>query len=129
MEVKRLESQNQPDLELKGLSNFYGSEHYYRLMGGINATDGVHYVMNNGYSYLVTDAIAVLRAHPKLKQYLLHDDFVVIKLQRLPSNQALMLMEDGNGHELYRQAYVYSDAKVDLKLFYTNGVLLLASEY
>ncbi len=47
-----MESHHEPDLELKNLNNFYGSEHYYRLMGGINATDGVHYVMQNGYSVL-----------------------------------------------------------------------------
>ncbi len=83
-----MESHHEPDLELKNLNNFYGSEHYYRLMGGINATDGVHYVMQNGYSYFVTDAIAVLKAHPRLKQYLSHDDFVVVKLQLLPNKQA-----------------------------------------
>ncbi len=124
-----MEGQYEPDLELKSLDNFHGSEHYYRLMGGINATDGVHYVMQNGYSYFVTDAIAVLKAHPRLQQYLSHDDFVVVKLQLLPNKQARMLMEDGNGHELYRQTYTYSDAKVNLELFYTGGVLLLANEY
>jgi hypothetical protein len=92
-------------------------------LGGVNATDGVHYIMENGYSYFVTDSIAVLKVHPKLKQYLSHDDFIVIKLQLLPDKQAQMIMEDGNGHELYRQTYTYSDAKVNLKLFYTDGVL------
>ena len=124
-----MESQDEPDLELKGLDNFHGSEHYYRLMGGVNATDGVHYIMQNGYSWFATDAVAVLKAHPKLRKHLAHDDFAVIELRLLPDKQAQMLVEDGNGNELYRQSYAYSDAKVCLKLFYTGGVLLLASEY
>jgi hypothetical protein len=124
-----VESQDEPDLELKGLDNFHGSEHYYRLMGGVNATDGVHYIMQNGYSWFATDAVAVLKAHPKLRKHLAHDDFAVIELRLLPDKQAQMLVEDGNGNELYRQSYAYSDAKVGLKLFYTGGVLLLASEY
>ena len=40
-----------------------------------------------------------------------------------------MVMEDGNGHELHSQTYDYSDARVGLQLFYTGGVLMLASEY
>jgi len=124
-----MESRHEPDLELKDLNRFYGSEHYYLLMGGVNATDGVHYIMDNGYAWFATDAVAVLKAHPKLKEYLTHDDFVAVKLQLLPGKQARMVMEDGNGHELYSQTYDYSDARVGLRLFYTGGVLMLASEY
>ena len=62
-----MESRHEPDLELKDLDRFYGSEHYYLLMGGVNATDGVHYIMANGYAWFATDAVAVLKAHPKLR--------------------------------------------------------------
>ncbi len=124
-----MERPHEPDLELKDLGYFHGSESYYRLMGGVVATEGVHYIIANGYAWFATDAVAVLKADPRLKEYLSHDDFVAIKLQLLPESQARMLMEDGNGHELYSQAYDYSDAKVNLELFYTGGVLMLASEY
>jgi hypothetical protein len=36
-------------------------------------TDGLHHIMQNGYSWFVTDAVAVLKAHPKLTEYLAHD--------------------------------------------------------
>ncbi len=87
-----MERRDKPDLELRSLDNFHGSENYYHLMGGFNATDGVYYIMENGYSYFVTDSIAVLKAHPRLKQYLSGDDFVVVKLQPLPDKQAQMIL-------------------------------------
>ncbi|GAG90306.1 unnamed protein product, partial [marine sediment metagenome] len=46
------------DRELKDLGQFTGTTQYYRVFG-VNVTDGVKYVMDNGYAWLVTDAIAV----------------------------------------------------------------------
>jgi hypothetical protein len=120
-----LESHQEPDLELKGLGNFYGSEHYYRLMGGINATDGVHYVMENGYSWFVTDAAVILRMEPKVRG----QDFVVVRLKLLPEGKAKAVYEDGNDNNLYEQSYDFTDAKKELELFFADDVIMLASEY
>jgi len=38
-----------PDLELKALNEFIGTQNYYRYMG-VLLTDGVKYIMENGYS-------------------------------------------------------------------------------
>jgi Family of unknown function (DUF6876) len=120
-----LESHHEPDLELKNLSNFYGSEHYYRLMGGINATDGVHYIMENGYSWMVSDAAVILRMEPKVRG----QDFVVVRLKLLPEGKAKVIYEDGNDNTLFEQSYDFTDAKKELELFFTDNVILLASEY
>jgi len=124
--------EKQPDLELKALNQFYGTQQYYRYMG-VLLTDGIRYIMENGYSWFVTDAIAVIVAHPKIRQYLQNDDFLTIRLKLNKDKDghttADMIMEDGNYNELYRQHYDITDAKRELKLFYTGNTLMLASEY
>ncbi len=120
-----MESHHGPDLKLKNLNNFYGSEHYYRLMGGINATDGVHYVMENGYSWVVSDAAAILRMQPQVRG----QDFVVIRLRLLPEGRAKVVYEDGNDNVLFEQSYDWTDAKRELELFFADNVIMLASEY
>jgi hypothetical protein len=120
-----LESHQEPDLELKSLGNFYGSEHYYRLMGGINATDGVHYIMENGYSWFVTDAAVILRMEPKVRG----QDLVVVRLKLLPEGKAKVVYGDGNDNILFEQSYDFTDAKKELELFFADDVIMLASEY
>jgi len=120
-----LESHHEPDLELKSLNEFYGSEHYYRLMGGINATDGVHYIMENGYAWMVTDVAAILRMEQKVRG----QDFVVVRLKLLPTGKAKVVYEDGNDNVLFEQSYDFTDAKKELELFFADEVIMLAGEY
>ncbi len=120
-----MERRNEPDLELKSLDSFHGSEHYYRLMGGINATDGVNYVMSNGYAWFVQDAAVIIRMEPKVRE----QEFVVVKLKLLPKGKAKVVYEDGNDNVLFEQSYEWTDAKKELKLFYADGVIMLPGEY
>ena len=120
-----MQNQSAPDLELKDLGEFHGSEHYYRLMGGINATDGVHYLMQNGYSWVVTDAAVILRMEPKVRG----QEFVVVRLKLLPEGKAKIAYEDGNNNVLFEQSYEWTNAKKELEMFFTDDVLLLPSEY
>jgi hypothetical protein len=120
--------EKEPDLELKGLNEFYGTQNYYQYMG-VLFTDGVKYLMENGYSWFVTDAIAVIVAHPKIRRHLQKDDFLTVKLKLTGEYEADMIITDGNDTQLYRQHYDFTDAKRELKLFYTGNVLMLASEY
>jgi hypothetical protein len=117
-----------PDLELKALNSYYGTQNYYQYMG-VLFTDGIRYIMENGYSWFVTDAIAIIIAHQKIRRHLQKDDFLTIKLKLKGNSEADMVFEDGNYNELYRQHYDFTDAKKDLKLFYTGNTLMLASEY
>jgi hypothetical protein len=121
-----------PDLELKALNSYYGTQNYYQYMG-VLFTDGVKYIMENGYSWFVTDAIAIIIAHQKIRRHLQNDDFLTIKLKLNKDKDGFttadMIFEDGNYNQLYRQHYDFTDAKKELKLFYTGNVLMLSSEY
>ena len=109
------------DLELLDIEQFTGTEGYHNVLGA-NVTDGIAYIISNGYSWFVTDMLAVLRI--KLKD----EDFCAVKL-KIKDHKAVATIDDGNGKVLYTQKYDYTDAKVDLTLFYTNSVLMLSKEY
>lgn len=111
------------DLELKKLGNFYGTTQYHNIMGN-NCTDGIAYVFENGYGWVVTDALVILRMKEEVKK----EEFVAVKL-KVDDGKAKITYEDGNENVLYEQKYDFTDAKKDLTLFYTNGVLMLCSEY
>jgi hypothetical protein len=114
------------DLELSELGYFTGTEEYHslgKMFGDAVVTDGVKYVMDNGYSWAVTDAMSVIKL--KLSKEL----FIALKLRLGESNTAKMILTDGNEKILYEQKYEYTDAKRDLTLFFTNNVLMLSSEY
>ena len=81
--------------------------------------------MENKYSWVVTDACVLLKLNKKLKT----QEFVSVKLKVLPDKKAVITYGDGNNKILFKQEYNYTDALVDLTLFYTNNVLMLASEY
>ena len=112
------------DLELRELDNYLGTEQYHRIFLDTIATDGVIYIMQNGYSWFVTDAISVI------KYKFANESFLSIDLRvNTENNTADMIISDGNSHVMYKQHYKYTDAKRDLTLYYTGGVLMLSGEY
>jgi hypothetical protein len=112
------------DLELKDLEQFYGTQNYYESFLGTKATDGIKYIANNGYSWLVTDCIVVIKT--ELKD---NSDFFVINLKLKEKNNAEVFIMDGNGKILHTQIYEYTDAKRELTLYFQNNVLMLSGEY
>lgn len=117
-----MEEQN---LELLGIENFIGTEHYFNGYMGVKYTDGVYYISQNGYSWLVTDCIAVIKTNSKISR----EAFLSIKLKVNEDKTAVMTIDDGNNNILYTQEYNYTDAKRDLNLYFMNDVLMLNSEY
>lgn len=110
------------DLDLCELYQFTGTESYHPVMG-VNATDGVAYIMDNGYSWFVTDALAIVKTK-------LHaEEFLSIRLFQLKNDKAEMVITEGNEKELYKHTYEWTDAKRELHLFYTGNVLMLDNEY
>jgi uncharacterized protein DUF6876 len=115
------------DRMLKALGQFCGTENYYKVIG-FNVTDGIHYIMENGYSYLLTDCLAVIAFKPRLR----HADFLVIRFTADPERHEgrFEIREDSDRPILYQQSYGYTDAQVkEIILFYESGVLLLAGEH
>jgi len=99
-------------------------------MGGVYLTDGVKYIMDNGYAWFVSDAVATIIAYEPVREYYRRENFLAIKLKAHPeSNTADLYIEDGNGHVLYQQHYSFSDAKVDITLFFSDNVLMLSQEW
>jgi len=118
------------DLELKALNQFNGTLNYYRYLG-ILITDGIVYIMQNGYSWLVSDTIITILYDKRIREYLKNENFLSIKLKVNKENKtAKVTFEDGNYNVLAYKLYDYTDAKVEeLVLFYVDGVLMLANEY
>jgi len=114
----------QTDLELKDLNKYYGSENYFNVMN-TNVTDGIYYIMKNGYSWLVTDFLVIAKSDNfKIKD----ESFISVKL-KLKDDTAKMIVTDGNDKILYTQDYEYTNVKREVTLFYIDNVLLLSSEY
>ena len=112
------------DLELRELDNYFSTETYHRVFLNTIATDGVIYIMQNGYSWFVTDAISVI------KYKFVREAFLTAELRVNKENStADMVITDGDGHIMYRQHYKYTDAKRDLTLYYTGKVIMLSGEY
>jgi len=112
------------DLLLKDIGHFHGTEKYHAGYLGVNLTDGVAYIVDNGYSWFVTDFIATARTIPKL----LKEPFLTADLT-VDNGKATMRVTDGNNTTLYTQNYTYTDAKTSVKLFYADNVLMLSGEY
>ena len=120
------ETEAEKDLDLKGLGQFCGTMSYHMVGLGSRVTDGVKYIMDNGYSWFVTDALAIMRLKTELKR----EPFLVVRLKLNKDKEtADMVIDDGNYNELYTQQYDYTDAKQELKLYFTDNVLMLAEEY
>ena len=117
------ESKQEMDLDLRDLDSYHGTEGYHMGFFGVRCTDGINYISLNGYSWFVTDAIAVIRT--KLSK----EEFLSIKLNVNEDKTALLRISDGNNKILYSQTYKYTDARKNLNLFYADNVLMLSSEY
>ena len=109
------------DLELKQIHNFTGTEQYHNVMG-VNVTDGIAYLMENGYSWFITDSLVIIRMRFK------NEEFLSVKL-KLNGDKAKMVITDGNDKTLYEQKYEYTNVKKEVNLFFTDNVYMLAREY
>lgn len=118
--------QMETDLELKKLDFFSGSENYYRCMG-VLITDGVKYVAENGYAWLVIDAISKIKFDKKLR----NEDFISIKLEIPKEGEAVVIFKNADGKVIKKEKYKYSNVKREFKMYYdrASNVLMLSGEY
>ena len=118
---------NNQDLTLSELSQYSGTEKYTNVLGH-NVTDGVVYVMQNGYSWIVTDFLSLVMPNCPIKD-LKDQSFLTVQLKIYPDKKGEMIITDGNEKVLYTQKYEYTDAKKEFLMYYIDGVLLLSGEY
>jgi hypothetical protein len=110
------------------LSNFIGTEKYYRINPCTVLTDGTKYLAEEAGAYWLMDAIASY-----LPQFTGKEDFVVAKLVRT-GIAAQLTLDDGNGRVLDQQHISFTDLPLTSIQLYAcwNGelwVLMLCSEY
>ena len=111
------------------LDRFTGTEHWYRhpLAPGVLYTDGARYVAEAGGAYWLLDSIAIAQ---KFSAAVAAEGFQLWKLTVGDDRSALLVCEDGNGRRVYAQAIDYTDFPLpQIKLYFTDGVILLPSEY
>ena len=122
------------------LNGFTGTEQYYfnPFFKGINYTDGIKFLSDNKASWLVTDTLSVLLHEPKVKEGYEQEGFICVKWKFENTDgktTAQAIYTDGNENILFKQDYEHTDflkhyvTESELNLYYTNGVLMLSSEY
>ena len=114
--------------DLGSLTEFTGTDRYYRISRRHLLTDGTKFLADQARCYWMMDAIA---SH--LIEIGTADWFVVVKTKASDS-KALMVYEDGNGHEHARQEIPYTDfplAEITLYACWDgeHWVIMLPSEY
>lgn len=109
------------------LSQFIGTEKYYRITRIHLLTDGTKYLAEKAQSFWLMDAIA---SH--LPKYF-HDTFCVANLT-VDNSSAVLKIDDGNGNVYASQQIEYTDFPLkEIKLYCCfDGeywVIMLTSEY
>lgn len=125
---KNLEKLNMSDVKNiteQALAHFYGSEEIHRY-SVLNITDGVSFLCKNGAAWIV-DIVLSYQYDPKIQK----EEFQVWNLKvNLEEATATITMDDGNDNILVTQEIPYTDFPLkELKLYYTNDILMIASEY
>ena len=111
------------------LRQFTGSENWYRH--GINPsvlyTDGAQFLAEQGGAYWLLDIIAIAQKHePRVAL----EEFQVWKLEVHADRSATVSCEDGNDGLIYTQCIKFTDFPLSqVKLYFTDNVILLPSEY
>lgn len=110
------------------LRQFTGTENYYRVYPKLVITDGVRYLASKASCYWLITAI-----YSYLPRRAVIEEFVVATLS-VTENTAELVIDDGNGNVIAKQAIEYTDfplSKIKLYCVFENDcwVLLLPSEY
>lgn len=107
------------------IQHFNGSEQQFKMpLFRTRYTEGISFVGRKA-SWLVTDVLSIVEHHPRVRRH----PFVSVHITVL-DNKAVFKYTDGNENTLFTQRYKYTDLDdIELTLFATNGVLMLAGEY
>ena len=126
--MKTQDQLEQLGLDTLTLAQFTGTIAYYRISRKHLLTDGTKDLAEQGECFWMMDAVA---SH--LCEIGTEDWFVLIRVQ-VSEGRAVMIYEDGNGHEHARQAIPYTDFALSEITLYAcwdeeHWVIMLPSEY
>lgn len=114
---------------LGNLSQFIGTERYYRLLPTFVVTDGLKYLMDEADCYWLTQLYGLHLVSVDFNQ----NSFTVLKFARTGSGGTVNI-EDGNGKVLVQQRLDYTDFPLDTYSLYAcwDGEMwvgMLTAEY
>ena len=108
------------------LSNFTGTQDWYRHFTGLLYTDGILAMAEKFQAYWLIDLVFSHQLSPEVKV----QPFQKWVLKRVENDAFIAIADDGNDLVIAEQEIPFSDFDADIvTLFYTAGVLLLPSEY
>ena len=119
---------NTPKLTATELSQFTGSENWYRhgINREVSFTDGAKYLADRAGAYWLLDEIAIIQPYDR---NVAAEEFQAWKLVVRPDRTALLTCDDGNGHIVFRKEIEFTDFPLDeLTLWFENNVIYLPSE-
>jgi hypothetical protein len=108
---KKTMVQKTKTLKAEDLAQFYGTERWYRhgLVRDVLYTDGVQYIAEHGGAYWLLDDIAFSQVIPKVKA----EEFQSWTLTVRPDHTGTLICDDGNGKEVFKKDYNYTDFPLD----------------
>jgi hypothetical protein len=110
------------------LRQFTGTEKWHRhpFVRTVLYTDGVQYVAEKGGAYWLLDDIAFAQRGKRVAA----EAFQLWRLRVHPNHTGTLTCEDGNGNVVFTKALTFTDFPLEeITLYFTNGVILLPSEY
>jgi hypothetical protein len=120
---------NDKFLDPQIMSQFYGSEHWYRhgLVPRIVFTDGAKYVADAAGAYWLLDEIALAQ---RFVREVAAEEFQVWKLTVKPDNSATLSCEDGNDNIVFSKVIEFTDFPPEgISLWFENNTIYLPSEH
>lgn len=111
------------------LKSFTGTQQYYRygLKGELLLTEGAKYVADAAGAYWLMDEIALAQ---RFNKQVKSEEFQLWVLSVRKNNSALLTCDDGNGRIVYNKHILFTDfPDQSIKLYLTNGVIMLPGEY
>jgi len=107
------------------LTQFTGTEHWYKHVCGTTYTNGMKYLADEAKAYWLLDVVASYQHELKDKRF---------QIWRLTVNEdrtaVVTMREDSNEPVLIKQKIEYTDFPLDEIEFYCiDGIMLLKSEY
>jgi hypothetical protein len=122
------ETETKKTLREADLATFTGSETWYQhWLGKSLYTDGVKFVADRAGAYWLLDEIVTNQTQPKIKG----EGFQVWTLKVDPEkHKAVLTCDDGNGNVVFTKRIEFTDFPLrEIKLYCTDGTILLPSEY
>ena len=128
-----METQISPYELRNNLETFTGTEMFYKIpLLKTRFTDGIKYLADTANCFwLVTDTSVIAKSLMN-RSYFITIDFKKLSedMQDAIGYEAIIEYGDGNGNVLETHRYHSTDFPLDnLRLFFTDGTLMLPSEY